>query len=101
VPLPKVHEIELKRLHGGLFGFAKEVDEVKNASLQTITPTPGTACLPFQFHREYGAVSNPDQLVPGVYRLKVEAIIGGKEVEKKTWFKVDTCGFNGTIAVDF
>jgi len=46
-------------------------------------------------------VSNPDQLVPGVYRLKVEAIIGGKEVEKKTWFKVDTCGFNGTIAVDF
>jgi len=101
VPLPQAHEIELKRLHGGLFGFAKEVDEVKNASLQTITPTPGTACAPFQFHREYGTVSNPDQLVPGVYRLKVEAIIGGKEVEKKTWFKVDTCGFNGTIAVHF
>jgi hypothetical protein len=101
LPLPQVHEIELKRLHGGLFGFAKEVDEVKNAPLQTVTPTPGTACAPFQFHREYGALSSPDQLVPGVYRLKVEAIIGGKEEEKKTWFEVDTCGFNGTIVVDF
>jgi hypothetical protein len=39
--------------------------------------------------------------VPGVYRLKVEAVIAGKEQEKKTWFKVDTCGFQGTIVVDF
>jgi photosystem II stability/assembly factor-like uncharacterized protein len=101
VPIPQVHEIELKRLHGGWFGFAKEVDEVKKVPLQTVTPTPGTACPSFQFHREYGAASNPDQLVPGVYQLKVEAIIGGKEVRKKTWFKVDTCGFNGTIIVDF
>jgi hypothetical protein len=101
VPLPQVHEIELKRLHGGVFGFDKEVDEVKNAALQTVTPTPGTACAPFQFHREYGAFSHSDQLVPGVYRLKVEAVIAGKEEEKKTWFKVDTCGFQGTIVVDF
>lgn len=77
------------------------MDEVKKASLQTVTPTPGTACPSFQFHREYGAVSKPEQLVPGVYQLKVEAIIAGKEVRKKTWFKLDTCGFNGTIVVDF
>ena len=101
VPIPQVHEIELKRLHGGWFGFSKEVDEVKHVTLQTVTATPGTACASLQFHREYGAVSNADQLVPGVYQLKVEAIIGGKEVRKKTWFKVDTCGFNGTIVVDF
>ena len=101
VPMPEVHEIELKRLHGGWFGFAKEVDEVKKAPLQTVTPTPGTACASFQFHREYGAVSNSGQLVPGVYQLKVEAIIGGKEVRKATWFNVDTCGFDGTLVVDF
>lgn len=101
VPMPQVHEIELKRFHGGVFGFDKEVDEVKNVTLQTVTPTPGTACAALQFHREYGAVTNPEQLVPGVYQLKVEAIIAGHEERKKTWFKVDTCGFNGTIVVDF
>jgi len=31
----------------------------------------------------------------------VEAIIGGKEVRKDAWFNVDTCGFDGTIVVDF
>ena len=101
VPMPEVHEIELKLIHGGWFGFRKEVDEVKKVPLQTVTATAGTACASFLFHREYGAVSNPKQLVPGVYRLKIEAVVGGKEVEKKTWFKVDTCGFNGTIEVDF
>ena len=101
VPMAKVHEIELKRLHGGWFGFAKEVNEVKNALLQAVTATPGTACASFQFHKEYGAATEPEQLVPGVYQLKVEAIIAGKEVRKKTWFQVGTCGFNGTIVVDF
>jgi hypothetical protein len=101
VPMAQVHEIELKRLKGGLFGFDKEVDEVKNAPLQTVTPTPGTACAAFQFHREYGAVTNPTQLRPGYYQLKVEAKIAGKEVRKKIFFNVSTCGFNGTIVVDF
>lgn len=100
VPMTQVHEIELKRL-GGLFGFAKEVDEAKNVPLQTVAPTPGTACGPIQFHREYGAVTNPEQLRPGRYQLKVEAKIAGHEVRKKMWFNVDTCGFNGTIIVNF
>jgi len=100
VPMTQVHEIELKRF-GGEFGFAKETDEVKNVPLQTVTPTPGTACASFQFHREYGSVSDPTQLVPGVYQLKVEAIIAGKEEHKTIWFSVDTCGFDGTIVIDF
>lgn len=101
VPMAQVHEIELKRVRGGFLGFDKEVDEVKNAPLQTVTPTPGTACAAFQFHREYGAITNPTQLRPGVYQLKVEAKIAGKEVRKKVFFSVSTCGFNGTIVVDF
>jgi len=100
VPMTQVHEIELKRF-GGEFGFAKETDEVKNVPLQTVTATPGTACASFQFHREYGSVSDPTQLVPGVYQLKVEAIIAGKEERKTIWFSVDTCGFDGTIVIDF
>jgi hypothetical protein len=101
VPMAQVHEIELKRVRGGFLGFDKEVDEVKNASLQTVTPTPGTACAPLQFHREYGAVTNPTQLRPGLYQLKVEAKIAGKEVRKKVFFNLSTCSFNGTIVIDF
>jgi hypothetical protein len=66
-----------------------------------VAPTPGTACPSFPFHRDYEAVSNSEQLVPGVYQLKPEEIIGRNEVRKKAWFKVSTCGFNGTIASDF
>jgi len=101
VPMPQVHEIELKRLRGGLFGFDKEVDEVKNVPLQPVSATPGTSCPPFQFHREYGAASNQEQLRPGFYRLKVEAKIAGHEVRKKMYFNLGTCSFNGTIVVDF
>lgn len=100
VPMAQVHEIELKRLWGFL-GLKKEIDEVKNVPLQTVTPTPGTVCGGFQFHREWGGASNPDQLPPGVYQLKIEAKIAGHEVRKKVYFSVDTCGFNGTIVVDF
>lgn len=100
VPMPQVHEIELKR-YWGVLGFKNEVDEAKNVPLQTVTATPGSACASFQFHREYGALTNDGQLRPGVYRLKVEAKIAGHEVSKKVWFSVDTCGFNGTIVVDF
>jgi Abnormal spindle-like microcephaly-assoc'd, ASPM-SPD-2-Hydin len=101
VPMAQVHEIELKRYWGAWFGFSKEVDEVKNVPLQAVTATPGTACGTFQFHREYGALSNEKQLRPGIYQLEVEVKIAGHKVEKKVWFNVDTCGFNGTIVVDF
>ena len=98
--MAQVHEIELKRFWK-LFGFTREVDEAKNVALQTVTATPGSACANFQFHREWGGISNPEQLAPGVYKLKVEVKIGGHEVSKTIWFNVDTCGFNGTIVVDF
>jgi hypothetical protein len=100
VPMAQVHEIELKRF-GGVLGFSKEVDEVKNVLLQSVAPTPGTSCPALKFHREYGAVTNDGQLRPGIYQLKIEAKIAGHEVRKKVWFNVDTCGFNGTIVVDF
>ena len=46
---------------------------MEDVPLQTVTPAPGTACAAVQFHREYGAASNPKQLVPGVYQLEVKA----------------------------
>jgi photosystem II stability/assembly factor-like uncharacterized protein len=101
VPMAQVHEIELKRLDATVGGFPKEVDEQRNVALQTVTPTPGSGCAALQFHREYGGASNLRQLVPGVYQLKIEATIAGKEEERKMWFQVETCGFDGTIVVDY
>jgi hypothetical protein len=101
VPIAQVHEIELKRLDATVGGFPKEVDEQRNVALQTVTPTPGSGCAALQFHREYGGASNLRQLVPGVYQLKIEATIAGKEEERKMWFQVETCGFDGTIVVDY
>ena len=101
VPVAVAHEISLRRYWGGWFGFSKKVEEVDDAPLQTVTGTPGTACGSIQFHREYGGVSNQKPLIPGVYKLKVELKIAGKEVSKTVTFNVDTCGFNGTIVVDF
>ena len=58
VPLASVNKIQLQRLT-----VNKDSDVVHNAPLQTVTPT--LPCIPFQFHREYGTVSNPIQLLTG------------------------------------
>lgn len=100
VPMAQVHEIELKQ-YWRLLGFSKTIDDADNLPLQTVPATPGTACGPIQFHREYGGLSNPDQIRPQLYRIKVEAKIAGVKVTKLVWFTVDTCGFDGTIVVDF
>lgn len=100
VPMVQVHEIELKQ-YWRLLGFSKTLDDADNLPLQTVPATPGTACGPIQFHREYGGLSNPDQIRPQLYRIKVEAKIAGVKVTKLVWFTIDTCGFDGTIVVDF
>lgn len=106
VPVAQVPRIELRR-HGeyGWYGAFKatssRMEAVENVSLQTLPATSGTACGEVRFHREYGGVSNSAQLRPGLYELKVRVVVGSNTVEKKVWFNIDTCGFNGTIVVDF
>jgi hypothetical protein len=96
-----VHEIELKRVRGRWLGFDKEVDEVKNHAAPNSCAKPRHSCAAIQFHREYGAITNPKQLRPGLYQLKVEAKDRWKRSEQEGLFNVPTCGFNGTIVVDF
>ena len=74
-------------------------DVAQNVPLQTVTP--GGACTPFQFHREYGTVSNPIQLLPGSYQVTASAIVNGKRQSKTVGFDVSTCDFNPTITIDF
>jgi len=70
-------------------------------NLPLVTVTPAAPCQPFQYHREYGTVSNPIQLLPGSYQVPVAAIIHGKRKSLTVGFNVDTCDFNPSVVVNF
>lgn len=95
VPLATVKKTQLVRLTTG-----QTVDVQQDLPLQSVTPTTA-ACSPFMFHREWGTVSNPIQLVTGSYRLTVMAEIDGKMRSQEVSFNVNTCDFNPNIVVNF
>ncbi|PWU08754.1 MAG: hypothetical protein C5B50_28965 [Verrucomicrobia bacterium] len=94
VPLAGVDKIQLQRLT-----VNKSGDVVQQAPLVTVVP-PGP-CGPFQYHREYGTVSNPIQLLAGDYQITVSATINGKHKSLSQSFSLDTCDFNPAIVINF
>jgi hypothetical protein len=94
VPLASVKKIQLQRLT-----VNKVSDVVHNAPVQTVTPT--LPCIPFQFHREYGTVSNPIQLLTGSYQVTVQANINGHNRTQTAAFELATCDFNPNVVVNF
>jgi hypothetical protein len=100
VPLATVDKIQLQRINANRNKNQVDTNDViQNATLQTVTP--GGVCTSFQFHREYGTVSNPIQLLPGSYLVTVSATVNGKKQSKSVGFDVTTCDFNPTVYVDF
>lgn len=101
VPLETVKSIRLHRINANRNNktHLDSLDNVRNISLQTVTPA--LPCTPFRYHREYGTVSNPVQLLPGSYQVSVQARIDGKIAKRTVGFDVNSCGFNPTIIVDF
>jgi len=99
-PLLSVEQIKIQRINGNRNRkIVDTIDVSKNLDLQTVTQDP--PCATFQFHREYGTVSNPIQLLPGDYTITATAIINGKRKSKTVGFNVDTCGFNQNIEIRF
>ena len=80
-------------------GLTDSHDVAKNLTLQTVPASP--PCGGFQYHREYGTVSNPILMPPGTYEVAVRTKIGGKMMHKSVALNVSTCDFNPTITVDF
>jgi hypothetical protein len=100
IPMASVEQIKLSRINANRNkNLLDTVDNAKNLLLQTVSPAP--PCAAFQFHREYGTVSNPIQLLPGSYNVTVTAVVNGKRVKKTVGFDLNTCGFNPTIVVNF
>jgi hypothetical protein len=89
-----VKKIQLQRLT-----VNKVSDIVQNAPLQT--GMPALPCNPFQFHREYGTVSNPIQLLTGSYQVTVQANINGRNRTRTAAFGLGTCDFNPNVVVNF
>jgi Abnormal spindle-like microcephaly-assoc'd, ASPM-SPD-2-Hydin len=100
VPINTVEKIQLQRINANRNKNQLDTnDNVQNPPLQSVSAT--SSCLPFQFHREYGTVSNPIQLLPGSYQVTVSAIVDGKRKSKTVGFDVGTCSFNQNIGVGF
>ena len=100
IPLASVEQIKLTRINANRNkNLLDTVDTARNLLLQTVTP--GSPCAPFQYHREYGTVSNQIQLLPGSYQVTVTAIVNGRRMKKSVGFDVNTCGFNPAITVNF
>ncbi|MEN8163616.1 MAG: C1 family peptidase [Acidobacteriota bacterium] len=99
-PVPIVKSLKLLRLTANVNKpLLDSVDNARNLPLETVTPD--APCGPFQYHREYGTVSNPIQLPPGSYRLSAAVRIDGHQRKLTVGFDVSTCDFNPTIVMDF
>lgn len=100
VPVPFVEKIQIQRINGNRNkAILDTVDNAMNLPLQTVVPTG--PCASFQYHREYGTVSNPIQLLPGSYQVTASAIINGKRKSLTVGFDVDTCDFNPNVVINF
>jgi hypothetical protein len=100
VPLAQVEKIHLQRINANRNKpILDTTDVAMNLPLVTVVPT--APCGPFQYHREYGTVSNPIQLLPGSYQVTATAIINGKHKSLSVGFDVSTCDFNPTIVINF
>jgi len=100
IPIAKVERIQLQRINANRNKPPLDTNDVfHNAPLVTVTPN--APCPPFQYHREYGTVSNPIQLLAGSYQITVSAIVNGKRKSQTVGFDVSTCDFNPTIVIRY
>ena len=100
VPIAMVKKIQLQRINANRNKKILDSQDIsQNVPLQNV-PSTG-ACPGFSYHREYGAVTNPIQLLPGSYQVTVQVSINGKNLSKTVGFDVTTCGFNQSIIVNF
>lgn len=103
VPLNVVDRIKLQRINANRnAGKGGNVDTLDNSrDLELVTIAEAAPCPGIPYHREYGTVSNPIQLLPGSYEIVVQTRINGKQTSKTVAFDVGTCDFNPNIVVDF
>jgi len=101
-PLAEVKSLKLQRRTANR--NKDRLDSIDTARNLPLTPSPAlpAPCGAFQYHREYGTVSNPVQLSTGSYQVTAQIRnSSGRMVKKSVGFNVDSCDFNPTIIIDF
>jgi len=102
VAVPIVDKIMIQRMTGNKNKpIVDTVGNFQDVPLQSFTPAGGTACVPFQYHKEFGTVTNGSMLAPGSYIVTVSVTIGKRKQSKTVAFDAQTCTFNPTVIVDF
>jgi len=100
IPISNVEKIQLQRINANRNRKQLDTQDVtQDAALMTELPPPPIE--PFQYHREYGTVGNPIQLLAGSYQLTVTAIVNGKRKTQVVGFDVRTCDFNPAIVINY
>jgi C1A family cysteine protease/putative hemolysin len=99
VPMANVAKLQIQRITGNRNKkLVKTVESAMRLDLQTVDP--GAPCAPFQYHREYGTVSNELMLLPGSYLITATGVVNGKRKSVSVGFNADTCTFNQTITIN-
>jgi hypothetical protein len=99
-PADVVKKIQIQRITSNRNKkIVDTVDTSLNVPLTTVNPNP--PCPPFQYHKEYGTVTNPLMLLPGSYTVTASVVVKGKNVSKTVAFDVTTCDFNPNIVINF
>ncbi|MBL8859758.1 MAG: S8 family serine peptidase [Planctomycetes bacterium] len=99
VAVPLVDRITLYKVESmGPPLLLTSVESVINLPLVNVPATP--PCPAFEFHREWGGISNPIQLVPGNYLIEARATINGQQQLHKLEFTVGVCDFLPDLVIN-
>jgi len=105
IPVDNVIRLQLQRINanrnGNRGGKVDSIETAKNLPAISVNPSANGVCEGFVYHREYGTVSNPVQLLTGSYQLTAVILQNGKRKTKTAAFSVDTIDFNRTIEITF
>ncbi len=102
VPVSLVEKLQLQRITGNRNGKVPNVDSIESLqNARLVSVTPAQPCASFQYHREYGTVSNPNQLLTGNYQVTATILVGRKRLTRTVAFSVATCDFNPQVIVEF
>jgi len=92
VAVPLVDRVTLWKVESlGPPMLLTNIESVTNKPLVSVQAVP--PCPAFDFHREWGGITNPIQLAPGNYLVEVRVTVNGSQQIYKLNFTVDTCDF--------
>jgi hypothetical protein len=98
IPVAKVIKLQLQRIVGNR-SVSNEVDQ--NLPSRSVTGPSGAPELGFQYHREWGGLPNPVQLLTGNYQVTASITVNGKRTTKTVYLSLGTCDFNPKVVIDF